>query len=313
MKTYISKTLSILFLASVTLFTACSSDDNEMIREKPSLTELEIGYGNNKQGVIGRDFHFETGVLAGDKIDMVQINIKPIKGESYSRDWSFEIAWDKFKGLKSTTVHEHFDIPKDAPEGNFEFVITVKDKNGTELQEVHKITIIDPVNLPADPFLYIWMVTTDQGDFHYINETLENPIGVELSKGEILNSDATINKVKGNGKMYLLLIRKEHNHLPETVEAIDFSKVIVYDVFEHKNQQAVYSFGNIIYDGLGGFTREAPKLTVGAAFDNNVPNPYPIAGEKAWKSGEYYFGVVYTNTTYNMSIHHYFTINIDMK
>ena len=40
-----------------------------------------------------------------------------------------------------------------------------------------------------------------------------------------------------------------------------------------------------------------------------MPTASAIDKEKAWESGDYYFGVVYTNTTHNLSAHYY----IDLK
>src|SRR5699024_2003016 len=143
-----------------------------------------------------------------------------------------------------------------------------------------------------------------------VNELLENPEGVQLSKGEVLTSQIFIKGVKDQGKVYILLIKKQANHLPETVDDIDFTKAIVYDVFEHKNQQQVYTFGNVIFDGKGGQLRSAPELTIGAAVDNNAPQGNPINGDKGWETGSYYLGVVYTNSTHNMSLHHYMEIEL---
>src|SRR5690606_3571016 len=131
-------------------------------------------------------------------------------------------------------------------------------------------------NLPVEPMLYLWIIQTDQGDSHYVNELLENPEGVQLSKDEVLTSQIFINNVKDDGKVYILLIKKDANHFPETVEDIDFSKVIVYDVYEHQNEQDVFTFGNIVFDGKVGQLRSAPKFTLGVLMDNNTPVDTPI-------------------------------------
>lgn len=285
-------------------------DDPDPILPVPIISNVEIGSGNNHIGVIGRDFHLNADIIAGDKVDLVQVKIEPIEGETYSGDWSFEVTWEQFKGAKNTNLHKHFDIPEDALEGKYEFIIIVTDENGTILEEKAEIQIVDASNLEVDPILYIWMITTDQGDFHYVNETLVNPENVEFSKDEILSSDATISNVKGDGKMYLLLIRKDLNHKPESVDAIDFSKAIVYDMFSHENEVDVYSFGNVIYDGNGGFIRPTPAFKIGSAVDNNTPAADLTTGENAWKFGEYLFGVVYTNSTYDISLYNYFELDV---
>ena len=51
------------------------------------------------------------------------------------------------------------------------------------------------------------------------------------------------------------------------------------------------------------------EFTIGAAVDNNVP-ANAIQGDKAWANGDYFFGVVYTNKTHNMSAHYYIPITM---
>lgn len=286
------------FLFLLITVASCSNEDDATIPPVPTLTDLEIGSGNNHQGVIGRDFHFNSEVLAGDKIDLVKVNIKPKIDETYTSDWSFEISFDEFKGAKNATVHKHFDIPEDAPEGVFDFIITVTDANGTSLEEIHDIKIYAPENLPVDPQLYAM--------YTYKNEMyIEFPSEIKFTKNDTLKSQSFISGVKGDGKMYLLLINKKHNHRPESLDNIDFSKAIVYDVSEHKNEEEVFTANNHLY-------YEVPSLIIGATSDNDAPHqPYSIEGEKAWENGEYYFGVVYTNTTYNISLYHYIAFTIE--
>ena len=295
----------LLLITSIWCFTACS-DDPEPVLPSPTIDNIEIGAADNRMGVIGRDFHLEMDVLAGDKIDVIQVKIDPKEGETYASPWSFELTWEQFKGAKNTTVHQHFDIPEDAVEGVYNFIIIVKDENGTALVESYDLQIMDPANLEVDPLLYIWMITTDQGDFHYVNELLESPEGVEFTKGEVLTSSIDISNVKGDGELYLLLIRKDQNHKPESVENIDFSKVIVYDSFKHQGEGDVYTFSNVLYGGV----RPAPEFTIGTPLDNNDPQSDLTTGDNAWSNGAYYFGVVYTNTSYNMNLHYYFDLNV---
>ncbi|RAV28698.1 hypothetical protein DN748_12145 [Sinomicrobium soli] len=56
--------------------------------------------------------------------------------------------------------------------------------------------------------------------------------------------------------------------------------------------------------------RRIPNLVIGSASDNNTP-PNPVSGDNAWANGGYYFGVVYTNTTYNMSLFHYIEFTVE--
>lgn len=305
-----TKIFYLLACVSFLSFTSCSKDDDpEEILPEPSMSNIEIGLGGNGQGTIGRDFHLNADIVAGERIDMVTVDILPRDGEEYARDWSFRIEWDEFKGKQNTTVHKHFNIPGDAPEGIYDFIITVTDENGTSLKEVYDVELIAAANLPVDPYLYLFEFYTDD-IYQYVNELLENPEDVSYSQGDVFKSSVTINNVKGNGIMYMLFIKKEFNHLPETVEAIDFSKAIVYDVFQHEDEEDVDSFSNVIFDGNGGFNRDVPEFVIGASVDNNTPEPNPIDGVKAWENGVYYLGMVYTNSTYNSSVYHYLEVEI---
>src|SRR5690606_37267709 len=126
-------------------------DDPDPILPVPTISNVEIGSGNNHIGVIGRDFHLNADIIAGDKIDLVQVKIEPIEGETYSGDWSFEVTWEQFKGAKNSIVHQHFDIPENAVEGKYEFILIVTDENGPILEEKAEIQIVDASNLEVDP------------------------------------------------------------------------------------------------------------------------------------------------------------------
>jgi hypothetical protein len=113
--------------------------------------------------------------------------------------------------------------------------------------------------------------------------------------------------------MYLLLINKKLNHRPESIDKIDFSKVIVYDVVEHKDIVNVSGISNFVYDAATStLVRDTPAMNLGSLKDNNVP-PGDISGIKAWETGDYYYGVVYKNSTYNMNFFHYIEVPIDLN
>lgn len=303
------KYLAVGFMACAAMV-SCNKDDSP-VPPQPSIENLEIGTGNNAEGVIGRDFHFEMDVVAGDLIETIQVKIQQRNDETYSHEWEFEITWDEFQGLKNINVHKHFDIPEDAPEGNYDFIIIVNDRNGAKLEEIKAVELIDPANLPVNPELYLWSIENSNGDSYYVNGRLENPENVRFTKNDVLNSNIQIRNVKDDGVMYLLLVKKGLNHLPETVDDIDFSKAIVFDVYEHKGEEEVFTFWNTPYNSELQDYERWPELTIGATSDNNGLSPNPINGEKAWENGEYYLGVVYTNTTHNLSMHHYMEFAIE--
>lgn len=299
----------VLPLLIVSLHLASCSEDEKPALPKPTVDKIEVGSGNNGVAVIGRDFHFNAEVVAGDKIDNVQIRIQQRGDESYSKAWSFEITWDQYKGAKNATVHKHFDIPEDAAEGKYDFIIIVNDENGTQLEEIREVNVYLAENLPVNPGLSIFNIHINNNPF-FRNGTFTD--GDISNKDDAFSSQVTIGGVKGDGIMYLLLIHKELGHRPETVDEIDFSKVIIYDVYEHKDWDTVDYFSNSVFD-LETFTwiRESPRFTIGTATDNNTPSPNPVSGSKAWKSGDYYYGVVYKNTTYNTNFFHYIDFEVN--
>lgn len=303
----------IAFLMLAISFAACKKD-NETAPERPiaTLSNVEVGLGNNGIGTIGKDFHLNAEVLAGDRIETVQIKILSKAGETYSKEWKMEITWEQYKGAKNATVHKHFDIPADAPEGKFDFLIIVNDQNGTKLEQKNTLTLYTEANVPVNPSAYIFNMFSN--DKRFIRNGKFSVEGAQLNKGDVIQSQITLSNVKGDGKMYLLFINKKLNHKPESIDKIDFSKVIVYDVVEHKGMPNSDFFSNATFDLVTNTPiRQFPSFTIGTATDNNLPQPNAISGVKAWESGTYYYGVVYHNSTYNMGFYQYMDIPIEIK
>jgi hypothetical protein len=297
-----AKKILVAFLISGFAFTACENDnDNQTESEnaKPTIDKIELGLGNNEIGTIGEDFHFNAEVTAGDKIESVQIKIAQISTEKYSKVWSHEINWPQYAGAKNTTIHKHFDIPTDAPEGKYDFIIIIKDQNGTTLEVKKNLNIYAAGNLPVNPVSSTFTLFKNEDYFYRKGKYYKE--GDSFKTGDKVMSQVTLTGVKGNGIMYLLLINKNAKHLPESVDQIDFSKVIVYDVFEHTDMAEVGTFSNVPFNASNNtFLREMPELFIGAQKDNNVP-AQDIKGSKAWASGTYVYMVVYKNTTYNIN------------
>ncbi|WP_172426687.1 DUF4625 domain-containing protein [Flavobacterium sp. ACN6] len=279
-------------------FSSCSNDDQEQEKAIPAIDKIELGLGNNETGTIGEDFHFNAEIIAADKIENVQVKIVQKSGETYSKVWSHEITWTQYAGAKNATVHKHFDIPEDAAEGKYDFIIIVKDQNGTKLEIKKNLTIYKIENIPVNPVVSVFTVFINDA-FMYRKGKFSDA-EAKFKNNDIFSSQITLEGVKGDGIMYLLLINKNVKHNPESVDQIDFSKVIVYDVFEHKNVADAGQFSNIPWDGVK-FTRDTPKLTIGAAKDNNSPVPQDLTANKLWASGNYTFLVLYKNTTYNIN------------
>ncbi len=308
-----------MVLSSI-LMSSCENDQ-EPILPMPTLENVEVGLNNNEIGIIGRDFHVNADIIAGDKIDLVKVKMLPIEGENYTSPWKFELTWEQYKGAKNTNLHKHFTIPEDAVEGRYDFIIVIQDENGTTLEEKRAINIYAPENLPVDPKLTEFTVSARGESFKVLyilsKGGYRDPISLEygnfqvgIDKGEVLDAAATVGGIKGEGKLYVLLINKKHNHRPESIDAIDFTKAMVVDVFEHKNLEQTERWSHI------NFEREGfpiiSRLKIGAEKDNNSPIPATISGLKEWESGDYYVGTIYHNSTYNMTIFHYVGVEVNM-
>ena len=290
-----------LILASIfasIAFASCSNDDSEKEPTIPTIDKIELGLGNNETATIGADFHFNAEVTASDKIENVQVKILQKSTETYSKVWSHEITWTQYAGAKNATVHKHFDIPEDAVEGKYDFIIIVNDQNGTKLEVKKNITIYKLENIPVNPVASVFTLFINDS-FMYRKGKFSDETA-KYKNNDIFSSQVTLEGVKGDGIMYLLLINKNAKHNPESVDQIDFSKVIVYDVFEHKNMTEAGQFSNIPWDGTK-FLRETPKLTIGASKDNNLPTQQDLIANKSWVTGNYTFLVLYKNTTYNIN------------
>ncbi len=292
-----------LILASVfaaLAFSSCSNDDNDSALWKavPTIDKVELGLGNNETATIGQDFHFNAEVTAGDKIENVQVKIVQKSSETYSKVWSHEVTWTQYADAKNATVHKHFDIPEDAAEGKYDFIIIVNDKNGTKLEVKKNLTIYKLENLPVKPIVSILTVFLND-NFLYRKGQFSDP-DAKFKNNDRFSSQVTMDGIKGDGIMYVLLINKNAKHNPESVDQIDFSKVIVYDVLEHKNIAQTGGFSNVEWNGTT-VTRDFPIMTIGAAKDNNVPVAQDLIANKAWATGNYTYLILYKNTTYNIN------------
>lgn len=297
------KHIALLFIVFSFAITGCKKDKDVPEPEKPKATfsNIEIGSGNNEIGIISRDFHFNADITAREKIETVVVKILPRNGETYSKDWSHEIVWEEFKGAKNTTVHKHFTIPEDAAAGTYDFVIVVNEQNGSVTEEKRTIKTILPADLPVDPFLSIGLMRTKPtfkvlySDDHFMNEG-DNV----LKKGDALTSALVATEVKGNGQFVSFFVNKKHNLHPEAIKNVDFSKVIVIDNAEHTDWEFSKNFSS------------TKKIIIGAELDNHS-TPQATEGNRAWETGDYYWVVLYHNSTYNVNMYEYIDIKIDMS
>jgi len=296
---------------------SCSSD-NATEPLMPTIFNVEVGLYNNEIGVVGEDFHFNAEILAGDLIDLVKVNIVQREDETYSHDWSYEIVWDRYGGVKNAQIHQHFDISADAAKGKYNYIITVTDQNGAILEEVREVNLIDASDYPeVNPHVKVFGVdkidVNGTGGFNnfFNNDAFRDTEEPSFSINESLWASLEIGSIKGDGIMYALLIKKSHDHKPETIEAIDFSKAIVTEVVEHSGYEETRGMKNSYNTNYNNHYMYGAPLTIGATEDNNLPTANAITGDKTWENGTYYYGVVYTNITYNRSTFKYIEFEIN--
>lgn len=314
MKSILQKTMTIkaklifALLLTGAVLGGCKKDEPAAELPMPTAEAVEIGTGNNKQALTGRDFHLNADVLAGDKIKDVQVKILQKSGETYTSTWKLELSWPDFNGVKNTNVHKHFTIPKEAPEGKYDFYFIVLDENGTKLEIKVDFTILDPANVPVDP-----KITRDifsrNGDMIYYTDTY---VEKELifKKGDEFTAHAQVNDIKGNGILYTVLIKRKANYFPESIDNLDFSRAIVISKAEHKDSPAASKLSTLrLINGVYG----GESIIIGAAKDGNEPEAMPITGAKAWESGQYNLVILYKNTTYNVSAYKSIPITVDYK
>ena len=295
------KLFLLLSLAAVS-FTACDNDDNNEV-SKPTAENVEIGTANNKRALIGRDFHFNADVVAGDKIADVQLKILPKSGETYSKDWKLELKWAEYIGTKNTNVHKHFTIPADAPEGKFDFIFIVADTNGTQLEIKEEITITDPANMPADPLIGRDMLSRNDDLIYYMGTWVEPEL--IFKKNDLLTAHTQVSQIMGDGILYSVLIKKTLNYHPESIDNLDFKKVIVISKVEHKDLPAASKIATLqkINDVWGG-----ESITIGA--DKDAIGEATTL-DKSWQSGQYSWVILYKNTTHNLSVYKSMPITIN--
>jgi hypothetical protein len=268
-----------LFFTVTVLAAGCKKDSTqEPDLQAPTATNIEIGTGNNKRGIIGADFHLNADIVAGNQIETVKVVIVQKSTETYTTAWKFEVIWESYKGAKNTTVHKHFSIPTDAPKGKYDFLLIVTDVNGTKLEIKEDFTIIATADLPFNP------------KFSFNKVPKENQI---FKKGELITAYFMVNDVKGEGSLTAVLIKESAKHYPETVSSINLEKAISFNKFTRSTEP-----------GWGMFN----TIAVGAETDMLGST---ITGQKSWESGKYNFIMLYENKGFDISIYKSIPIVID--
>lgn len=139
--TYLLSAVFALFLAS------CSKDENkEIVSALPVIQHVEIGLNNSKKAYTESDLHLEAEIVAEAGIKKVEVQITP-KVDGPSTFMIVESYTTKFLNKKEAELHEHYDVPKNAKEGEYSVVIIVID------QLDRKVTYEDTLTIEKDPSL----------------------------------------------------------------------------------------------------------------------------------------------------------------
>jgi hypothetical protein len=176
-----TKQLICLLLAGVTLFSACSKDNDETPVGAPTIEGLEVGSGNNLIAHPGNDLHIEAQVTAPGNVKDIVLEIHPETGSGWEVNTTYT---DGYAGTKNTEFHEHIDVPADAATGHYHGHLKVTDQNGRVTEAEFELSV------EADP-------------------TLPSVTGFEVGYGNDLHVEATVNapnkiaqiavEVHGNG------------------------------------------------------------------------------------------------------------------
>lgn len=134
MKNNIIKSISVLSIASMALFTSCSSDDDAVQQTSSITIELtEVGLNNSGEGQVGDELHLEAEIFAEAKIATIEVELHSETDSSIPEIYA---VYDDYDGLLNATFHKHIDIPPTQPAGHYHLHLTVKDQDGnTEMVE----------------------------------------------------------------------------------------------------------------------------------------------------------------------------------
>ena len=145
-----SRFKAILIAAIIILAASCSDDEVSM----PEIQNFRLGYDNATAFHAGDDLHIDAEIVARNGIDVIVIDIhyegdhkktfRFADGDHDLHEWEEEIRFEKFRGLKNTTFHEHLDIPADAMPGLYDLHFKVIDQEGYTAEVDVEFTILEP-------------------------------------------------------------------------------------------------------------------------------------------------------------------------
>lgn len=182
-----------LLLSTITfVVSSCDSDGEQSGVAKPVVALAEVGSGNGKSVVAGKDLHLESELEAEGLIGRIDLSIASADGTNavLAASWTD----GKYIGVRNATFHEHVDIPANTAAGDYELTLAVTDQKGqsTAVTSELKITV------PADgaPKVALAEVGKDDGKTAAAGEELHleaditAPLKIAGIEVELHNSDA---------------------------------------------------------------------------------------------------------------------------
>jgi hypothetical protein len=268
------KTITLLFIATSTLFfTSCEKDDDVA---KPVINILELGLGDSHVAYIGADLHIEAEIEAEGRIDVITVEIHQEEGSSDE----IEASYDEYAGLKNTTFHKHVDIPAETPSGTYHVHITVTDQEGNQT------TVEDEIEIEE--------LADEEAPEITVSSAPEN--GKGYSNGETITISGSVTDNISLAGLLVTLVYEPDNIADADVTGANTSVIVMLHTHDFEDPDE---------------TEFTASIAVGAANDNNM-TPAPIQGDNAWRSGNYYILVKSKDAKANWAYSSHYPIVINL-
>lgn len=129
----------LLLSANVLFFSSCEKEDKPAA---PTVKITELGSGhdnpNDKIAYAGSNAHIEAEITAEGLIESITLEVHQ-EGGNYKFNKVYTDS--KYAGTKNANFHEHFDIPAEAPEGEYHLHLVVRDREGQTATAESELTI----------------------------------------------------------------------------------------------------------------------------------------------------------------------------
>ncbi len=142
----------LLLSANVLLFTSC--EDEKPLGPTVKITELGSDHDNpnNQIAIIGTDAHIEAEITAEGLIESIEVEVHQ---EGGSFEFGKVYTDSKYVGKKNATLHEHLDIPSEAPAGEYHLHLVVRDQFGQTATAESKLTLqAAPVDITIEGLVF---------------------------------------------------------------------------------------------------------------------------------------------------------------